>query len=205
VDAAGTAPTARTNLTPMTEGLMPRTATGAVLALATAFTLVAVGSGLEPLRTEQHAAASAATPPTIDPPVRVERTLALQLAVGRTRRDAAEEARRAEVARQEELARQRRAEAEAAARQPGGRSLGHCHVTCYALRGTTSTGRPVGMDVVAVDPRVIPYGTRIHIEGVGWRIAADTGAKIKGKRLDIWMPSSQTCIEFGLRRLAVTR
>jgi 3D (Asp-Asp-Asp) domain-containing protein len=183
---------------------MPRTATGAVLALATAFALLAVGSGLEPLTTDHHASAAAA-PAAIDPPVRVERTLALQLAVGRTRRAAAEDARRAEAARREELDRRRRAEAEQAARRPGSRSLGQFHVTCYALRGTTSTGRPVGMDVVAVDPSVIPYGTRIHIEGVGWRIAADTGPKIRGKRLDIWMPSTQTCVQFGLRSLAVTR
>jgi 3D (Asp-Asp-Asp) domain-containing protein len=52
---------------------------------------------------------------------------------------------------------------------------------------------------VAVDPRVIPLGTKIHIEGVGERIAEDTGGKVKGRILDLFLPSVQACRQFGLQ------
>ncbi len=83
--------------------------------------------------------------------------------------------------------------------------LGEFEVTCYSLRGTTSTGEQTHEGGVAVDPRVIPYGTRIHIEGVGWRTANDTGRKIQGNRLDIWHPSADWCRDFGRRILDVHR
>lgn len=53
---------------------------------------------------------------------------------------------------------------------------------------------------VAVDPRVIPLGSRIHIAGVGERIAEDTGRKIKGRKLDLFLPSVRECRQFGVRR-----
>lgn len=56
---------------------------------------------------------------------------------------------------------------------------------------------------VAVDPRVIPLGSRIHVEGVGELIAEDTGAKIKGKTLDLFLPSVKQCIQFGRREREV--
>ncbi len=58
-------------------------------------------------------------------------------------------------------------------------------------------------DVVAVDPSVIPLGSTISIEGVGTRIAADTGGHIRGYRLDIWLPSTEQCYAFGRRWLDV--
>lgn len=56
---------------------------------------------------------------------------------------------------------------------------------------------------VAVDPRIIPLGTRLHIEGVGERIAEDTGRKIKGRKLDLFLPSTQECRRFGIRKQEV--
>lgn len=81
--------------------------------------------------------------------------------------------------------------------------LGRFTVTCYALNGTTASGHQVSRDVVAVDPRVIPIGTRVHIGGVGPRVALDTGRKIKGHRLDIWLPSESACMRFGRKSLTV--
>jgi 3D (Asp-Asp-Asp) domain-containing protein len=52
---------------------------------------------------------------------------------------------------------------------------------------------------VAVDPRVIPLGARIYIEGVGMRVAEDTGRRIKGKKLDLFLPSIQSALRFGAR------
>jgi 3D (Asp-Asp-Asp) domain-containing protein len=64
---------------------------------------------------------------------------------------------------------------------------------------TASGTLPAVGRTVAVDPRVIPLGTRLHIEGVGIRIAEDTGKKIKGKKLDLFLSSIGACTRFGVR------
>ena len=58
------------------------------------------------------------------------------------------------------------------------------------MRGTTTTGIPTGYGVVAVDPTVIPLGTRMTIPGYGEAVAADTGGAIKGLRIDVWVPTA---------------
>jgi 3D (Asp-Asp-Asp) domain-containing protein len=85
----------------------------------------------------------------------------------------------------------------------GGRYLGDFEVTCYALRGRTASGGPVGRNVVAVDPRVVPLGTELFIGGEGTRVALDTGGNIKGNRLDVWRTSSDQCREFGRKTMPV--
>jgi 3D (Asp-Asp-Asp) domain-containing protein len=83
--------------------------------------------------------------------------------------------------------------------------LGPFTVTCYSLAGHTATGAPTSTDVVAVDPAVIPLGSRLVIEGVGRRVASDTGGAIRGHRVDVWQPSAADCAAFGVRRLEVWR
>lgn len=83
--------------------------------------------------------------------------------------------------------------------------LGAFSVTCYALDGNTASGEPVHEGGVAVDRRVIAFGTRIYIENVGWRVANDTGGSVRGNRLDIWLPSRDDCISFGRQTLDVYR
>ena len=61
--------------------------------------------------------------------------------------------------------------------------------TGYSLRGRTATGIPVGWGVVAVDPSVIPLGTRMTIPGYGEGIAADTGSAVVGATIDLWFPT----------------
>lgn len=80
-----------------------------------------------------------------------------------------------------------------------GRYLGMFVVTCYDLGGHTATGATPTTATVAVDPRVIPLGTRINIAGVGERIAQDTGGAIRGNRLDIWEPTYSQCAAWGVR------
>lgn len=79
-----------------------------------------------------------------------------------------------------------------------GRSLGTFVVTCYDLQGRTASGATTSSITVAVDPRVIPLGTQIYIDGVGTRVAQDTGGAIVGKRLDIWEPTYAQCAAWGV-------
>jgi 3D (Asp-Asp-Asp) domain-containing protein len=75
--------------------------------------------------------------------------------------------------------------------------------TCYDLSGRTATGMPVGQGVVAVDPSVIPLGTRLYVPGYGSGVAADVGSGIKGDTIDLWMTPSQ-CAAWGRRTVTIT-
>jgi len=74
----------------------------------------------------------------------------------------------------------------------------------YHLPGRTASGLPVGPGIVAVDPRVIPLGTRLFIPGYGPGIAADTGSAVKGLLIDLWMPSTAEARRWGLRTVTIT-
>jgi len=86
--------------------------------------------------------------------------------------------------------------------QPG-RFLGVFTVTCYDLTGVTASGSLAGPQGVAVDPRVIPLGAHIYIDGLGVRVADDTGGAIIGNRLDIWEPTWYQCANWGVEDRAV--
>jgi len=75
--------------------------------------------------------------------------------------------------------------------------------TCYDLSGRTATGMPVGPGVVAVDPSVIPLGTKMYVPGYGNGVAADVGGGIKGDIIDLWMTPSQ-CAAWGRRTVTIT-
>lgn len=69
--------------------------------------------------------------------------------------------------------------------------------------GRTASGLPAGYGLVAVDPRVIPFGTVLYIEGYGMAIAADKGRAIKGRRIDLFFHSRHAALQFGRRRVRV--
>ncbi len=73
----------------------------------------------------------------------------------------------------------------------------------YCLRGLTSRGVHTRVGVIAVDPKVIPYGSKIYIPGYGWGTALDTGGAIQGKTIDIWMPTYGQCMQWGTRHIKV--
>jgi 3D (Asp-Asp-Asp) domain-containing protein len=75
--------------------------------------------------------------------------------------------------------------------------------TCYDLPGRTATGMPVGPGVVAVDPSVIPLGSKMYVPGYGNGVAADVGGGIKGDVIDLWMPQAQ-CVAWGRRTVTIT-
>ncbi|MDQ3992486.1 MAG: 3D domain-containing protein, partial [Actinomycetota bacterium] len=76
--------------------------------------------------------------------------------------------------------------------------------TAYALRGATATGTPVGYGTVAVDPAVIPLGSRLSIPGYGEGVAADTGREVRGARIDVWVQTVQQALAWGTRTVTVT-
>jgi 3D (Asp-Asp-Asp) domain-containing protein len=76
--------------------------------------------------------------------------------------------------------------------------------TGYSMRGRTSTGAPVGWGVVAVDPSVIPLGTRMTIPGYGEGFAADTGSAIRGATIDLWFPTLAQARAWGRRTVTIT-
>jgi 3D (Asp-Asp-Asp) domain-containing protein len=76
--------------------------------------------------------------------------------------------------------------------------------TGYCLRGTTATGIPTGWGVVAVDPAVIPLGTKMFVPGYGEGVAADTGSAVKGAIIDVWFPSCAQALQWGRRTVTIT-
>src|SRR5206468_9281922 len=75
--------------------------------------------------------------------------------------------------------------------------------TAYSLPGSTASGLPVGPGIVAVDPTVIPLGTRMTIPGYGEGVAADVGGAINGARIDVWIASCAEAAAFG-RTVTIT-
>lgn len=69
--------------------------------------------------------------------------------------------------------------------------------------GITATGIPATYGVAAVDPAVIPLGSRLYIPGYGEAIAADTGGAIYGYRIDLCMESYSEAMNFGRRDVTV--
>lgn len=74
----------------------------------------------------------------------------------------------------------------------------------YSLPGLTASGLPVGHGIVAVDPSVIPLGTRMTVPGYGDAVAADTGGAIRGALIDLWFPSVAAARAWGRRSVTIT-
>lgn len=83
------------------------------------------------------------------------------------------------------------------------------NATAYTATGNkTATGvwpsrNSSGISTVAVDPNVIPLGTKLYIEGYGYAVAADTGGAISGNKIDLYMNSNSECINFGRQNVTV--
>lgn len=79
--------------------------------------------------------------------------------------------------------------------------------TAYSLRGRTASGQSVTRGLIAADPRVLPIGTRVRVEAGPWTgeyLVADTGGAIRGRKIDIWTPSSREAMQFGRRAVKLT-
>ena len=107
------------------------------------------------------------------------------------------------VEAQAQAAQQRSQQLQPTTSAPAGKRQLTVSATCYDLSGRTATGMPVGQGVVAVDPSVIPLGTRMYVPGYGKGVAADVGGGIKGDTIDLWMTPSQ-CASWGRRTVTIT-
>jgi 3D (Asp-Asp-Asp) domain-containing protein len=79
--------------------------------------------------------------------------------------------------------------------------------TAYSLHGRTASGTAVTHGIIAADPRVLPIGSRVRIEAgpySGEYLVADTGGAVRGKRIDIWTPTSREAMRFGRRTVKLT-
>ena len=87
-----------------------------------------------------------------------------------------------------------------------GASRGAFNATAYCLSGKTAMGHGVRRGIIAADPRVLKLGSRVTVSAGAWSgtyLVSDTGGGIKGKRLDIWVPSCSEARKFGRRSVQV--
>jgi 3D (Asp-Asp-Asp) domain-containing protein len=79
--------------------------------------------------------------------------------------------------------------------------------TAYSLRGRTASGQIVSRGLIAADPRFLPLGSRVRLQAgpySGEYLVADTGGMVRGRRIDIWTPSSREAMRFGKRVVKLT-
>lgn len=69
--------------------------------------------------------------------------------------------------------------------------------------GTTPVHDPDGISTIAVDPSIIPLGSKVYIPGYGLAIASDTGGLIKGNRIDLFLNSEDECINWGVQTVSL--
>lgn len=78
---------------------------------------------------------------------------------------------------------------------------------CTGCSGITKTGQDLranpDMKVIAVDPNVIPLGTKVFVDGYGYAIAGDIGSAIKGSRIDVFIPTRDAALEWGRQNVKV--
>jgi 3D (Asp-Asp-Asp) domain-containing protein len=89
-------------------------------------------------------------------------------------------------------------EMEATAYDSGPQSTGK-----WSAAGRTYTGKKAQFGMVAVDPKVIPLGSKLFIEGYGYAVAEDIGGAIKGLRIDLFFESRKEALQFGRRKVKV--
>jgi 3D (Asp-Asp-Asp) domain-containing protein len=78
--------------------------------------------------------------------------------------------------------------------------------TAYCLKGRTALGHGVRRGIIAADPRILRLGSRVNLGAgsySGQYLVSDTGGRIKGKKIDIWVPSCAEARRFGRRTVTL--
>ena len=86
-------------------------------------------------------------------------------------------------------------------------AAGSFTATAYCLRGRTAMGHGVRKGLIAADPRVLRLGSKVQLGAgahSGEYLVSDTGGRIKGRKIDIWMASCAEARRFGRRTIQVT-
>ncbi len=87
-----------------------------------------------------------------------------------------------------------------------GASRGAFSASAYCLSGRTAMGHGVRRGLIAADPRVLKLGSTVYVEAGQWSgtyLVSDTGGAIKGKKIDIWVPSCSEARRFGRRPVQI--
>jgi 3D (Asp-Asp-Asp) domain-containing protein len=94
------------------------------------------------------------------------------------------------------------------AAQNSSQKNGRYVATAYSVTGITASGEWTHLHVVAADPDILPIGSRVKVTHAGKYsgeyVVADTGAKIQGRKLDIYMPNEPECKRFGVKKVRVS-
>jgi|SRR5688572_4350921 3D (Asp-Asp-Asp) domain-containing protein len=88
-----------------------------------------------------------------------------------------------------------------------GVSRGMFTATAYCLRGRTAMGHGVRKGLIAADPRVLRLGSRVNLGAGAYSgnyLVSDTGGRIKGRKIDIWMSSCSEARRFGRRSVSIS-
>jgi 3D (Asp-Asp-Asp) domain-containing protein len=80
----------------------------------------------------------------------------------------------------------------------------HCRVCTHRGDGITASGVRVREGITIAAPRSIPFGTRIHIPGAGWRTVQDRLSRRYDHRLDIYFTSHRAALQWGIQHLTCT-
>lgn len=75
--------------------------------------------------------------------------------------------------------------------------------TAYAGHQPTFTGAKTRHGICAVDPTVIPLGTRFYVPGYGKCLAADIGGAVQGAFIDVWVKTERTALRWGIRTVTI--
>ncbi len=79
--------------------------------------------------------------------------------------------------------------------------------SCKGCSGKTATGlnlkKNPDLKVISVDPKVIPLGSKVYVEGYGYAIAGDTGGALKGNKIDVFIPNQKKALNWGVKTVTV--
>ena len=81
--------------------------------------------------------------------------------------------------------------------------IGNCTAYYFGNNAHGATGQRCHYGTCAVDPKVIPYGTKLYVEGYGTAVANDCGGAVKGHIIDLYMRSTKECFSWGRRNKKV--
>lgn len=81
------------------------------------------------------------------------------------------------------------------------------NATAYSRKGRGASGMGVRAGTIAADPRVLPFGTRVRLDAgpySGVYVVTDSGSAIKGRKIDVWIPSFREACRFGRRNVKLS-